>query len=796
MVKVFKIFLLFLWGHQIAAQVAFLPDTVQPRNLQIDQLALDLDVRFVPEEGQVKGFVKIDFEALTREVDSVWLDGVKLTYHTVKLDGLPVSYRVFDKGIAVFPDSVLILRHKYRLEISYTAQPKRGLFFVGWDDPTNRAPKQIWTQGQGIDHRHWIPHVDAQNDKLRTAITATFDTGYAVISNGLLKHYIEVDGMGVWHYAMDKPHASYLIMLAIGKYNKFADSSATGVPLTNYYYPKWADRNEHTYYQSTAIFDLLEKEIGVPFPWEKYAQVPVMNFQHGAMENTEATIFGDIFCVDAVSFNDRNYVGVNAHELAHQWFGNLVTATHSTHHWLHEGFATYYAWWAENEFFGKNRLQQLRLESLNRIVAAEAANHFPLGHTQAGSERFYDKGAWVLHMLRNAVGDSAWRKAIASYLEQYQFDLVQTDFLRQKMEWASGKDLSWFFEQWVEKPGIPDLKMTISRSKSTVNVVFSQTFIQGQKPFLLQIPIKIVTTFGTRDTVLNLADQTANIRFELTKKEELLGVFPDPNFDLLATWKFEIPTEQRTFMAFHPEYLAPFVAAGFVQNVEYNFDKSIKIEEAAWLNQYTFASALGKKVNGKIGLSEAEIDFLKNTTDINLAKAYLQESTYQPEDIWPILDKWLEWQSYDLIEMALIRLCINNKPDTQKYLQKTQNIAGTSGNNVRITWLLLHSAFVSTAHIGDLTDFMSPAYDFLTRINAMNAASQLRYVNYKVADNVFNTLFQNNRRLRGAGKNFILNQSKNPELKAVFQKWLNRNQHVLSAAELEIIERSTGMVAE
>lgn len=758
-------------------------DTTAPRELIIDQKKLDVTLAFEPEKGLVKGLATIVFEPLTNEVDSIWLDGVKLNYEAVLYDGATPKYNVYEKGIAIFPDTVPQLRTHHEIEIRYAATPTRGIFFMGWEDKTNTAPKQIWTQGQGIDHRHWIPHVDAQNDKLITSLTVSFDTAYQVISNGILKNYMSVENIGYWHYTMDKPHSSYLIMLAVGRYDDFKEQSLSGIELTNYYYPNWAERNPYTYFQSTPVFDFLEAEIGVLFPWQNYKQVPVMNFQHGAMENTGATIFGDFFCVDSISFNDRNYVGVNAHELAHQWFGNLVTATHSTHHWLHEGFATYYAWLAEKEVFGDDRFAVLRKESLERVITAEAQNNFPLAHTQAGSERFYDKGAWVLYMLRCEVGDTAWRAAIKSYLTKYQFNLAQTDFLKEEMELASGKDLDWFFEQWVNRPQIPHLQLLTEDRNDSLHITIIQKLQEGQPPYRLKIPIRMQN--GTRAPVLHYLEiSESKTAFAFKKGETQLGA-PDPDFTLLALWE----TKEGQYRS---SYGGAFGMSA-KQLAQINPRNPI-------LRDYAFRNSametLAKAIDAREEISGNAAKLLDEEKDIEIAKVFLKNTMYLPNDLIPIVEKWLSSPSYDLVEMALIRLCISNKTNAKKYLDATDGIMGTSGHNVRITWLLLYGAFVGSDHLSELTDYMSPAYDFLTRMNAFAAASQLDYCNYKVADHAFSSLFQYNRKLRGAGRDFIKNMSQKAEHKKSFQLWVNRNRNLLSPEELETIKRMTGFEPE
>ena len=585
-------------------------------------------------------------------------------------------------------------------------------------------------------------------------------------------------------------------MLAIGDYHSFPQMSENGTQLWNYYYPKWKDRNAFTYYKNKEIFDFLEKEIGMGYQWEEYKQVPVMNFQHGAMENTSATIFGDFFCVDSVSFNDRNYVGVNAHELAHQWFGNLVTATHSTHHWLHEGFATYYQWLAEKEVFGPDRFAVIRKESLERVLAAEERDNYPLAHTQAGSERFYDKGAWVLLMLRNEVGDSAWRVAIYNYLTKYKFDLAQTDFLQEEMELASGKDLDWFFDQWVYTPKLPQLNMRVELVDNEVKIFVEQQLLEGQSFYKIHIPLKVITSNGERMNTLNFNDEYELIANGLEKREKLLAVIPDPDFRFPANWTIDAPLFVLENAASHPTANWYFAALALPKHVDYNPEIAGAITGASLLNRLAFAEALGKKTSTKEALAEEEIEFLRAEKSTEVAKSFLKQTMYLQPEVLPVVEKWLSWPSYDLVEMALIRLCVNDKSNAKKYLDKTENILGTSGHNVRITWLLLYGAFVNSDRMGELTDYMSPAYDFMTRMNAFTAASQLDYCNYKVADHAFSTLFQYNRKLRSSGRDFIKQMSQKEKHKKVFQLWVNRNKNLLTADELETIKKMTGFEPE
>ena len=525
---------------------------------------------------------------------------------------------------------------------------------------------------------------------------------------------------------------------------------------------------------------------------QNYKQVPVMNFQHGAMENTTATIFGDFFCVDSFSFNDRNYVGVNAHELAHQWFGNLVTATQSTHHWLHEGFASYYAWLAEKEVFGPDRFALLRKESLERVLAAEERDMFPLAHGQAGSERFYDKGAWVLFMLRKSIGDKAWQAGIADYLNKNALGLATTETFRESMEYGCGCNLQRFFDQWVYRPQLPKLKLRIEESDDVVHILAEQDLMAGQPFYNLFVPLKLITSKGERNNTLVFDAEYASLSLSIAKNEKLVAVLPDMNFELPATWEIDAPLYLVENAASSNTSQWYFAAQTLPERPDYNPKFAERMVGASYLNRLAFAEGLGKRAAKGTDLGSEEVKFLQAEKEIAIVKAFLTQGPALRGPMLKLAESWLQWPSYDVVEIALIRLCINDKANAKRYLEKTKDIVGTSGHNVRITWLLLYSAFVSQDKTTELTEYMSAKYDFLTRIKAFEAAQQLNLVNYTVANHAFGSLLQGNRKLRSAGRDFIKAMSAQTKNKDVFQGWINRNQQILSPDELKTIEQLTG----
>ena len=427
----------------------------------VDLEKIQADLKF-EDQNKISGSVSVKFK-IVEAVDSVYLDAIHMDFTNLELrtsNNMLLQgsdYHVEADKLIVFYD--FAENENYILNFKYVAQPKKALYFI--DD-------QIWSQGQGKYTSNWLPSIDDMNEKIEFDLSITYDADYSVLANGkLVETKAESPNQITWHYDMEKPMSSYLVALAIGKYDKKTETSSSGIPLEYYYYPQDSTKVEPTYRYSKLMFDFLENEIGVPYPWEIYRQVPVKDFLYSGMENTSLTIFSDALVVDSIAFNDQNYVNVNAHELAHQWFGDLVTATSGEHHWLQEGFATYYALLAEREVFGEDYFYWQLYEHAQQLLKQEnAGESTSLLNPKSSSLTFYQKGSWALHVLRERVGDAAFREAVKNYLEKHKFQNVETSDFIIEIEKASGQDLSEFVKIWIEDSVLPQDDMVKSLNKS------------------------------------------------------------------------------------------------------------------------------------------------------------------------------------------------------------------------------------------------------------------------------------------------------------------------------------------
>lgn len=450
---------------------------------KVDFISMNAHLQPNAIEKSISGKVIYDF-VVKSKIDTIKIDAIKMEFSEMKINGKLVPFKNSGKSLNLYQG---FKKGKNKVEFTYSAKPKQTMYFVG-----DAATGQIWTQGQGKYTSHWLPSFDDVNEKVIFAISAEFRNDFTVLSNGVLKN-ISINSKGnlkTWNYQMQKPMSSYLVMLAIGKFAKQTETSKSGTLLEFYLKEEDTDKFVATYKHSKEIFDFFEREIGVKYPWEVYRQIPAMDFLYAGMENTSATIFAQDFVVDEIGYNDRSYVNVNAHELAHQWFGDMITAQSGKDHWLQEGFATYYALLAEKELFGEDYFNYELYQTAETLQRVSKTDTIPLLNEKASSLTFYQKGAWALHYLRTNIGDDAFRKAVKNYLNKHGFKNVNTDDFLTEVKKVSKFDTSTFKKVWLEQSGfqVNEALAILKKNKFisdylTLNEQFEKPLSEKQRQF-------------------------------------------------------------------------------------------------------------------------------------------------------------------------------------------------------------------------------------------------------------------------------------------------------------------------
>lgn len=440
---------------------------------KVDFISAKANLTLNEKSKSLSGTVKYDFNIVS-EIDSIRIDAKNMEFDSVYINQKKVPFRNSKKELILFEG---YKKGKNKLTFHYSAKPKQALYFIGSKAENNL---QIWTQGQGKYTSHWLPSFDDVNEKMIFAISLTFDSNYKVISNGKLDSFYKIDiNQSIWQYKMKKPMSSYLLMLAIGQFDCRKEKSNSGIALENYFQTKDASKFETTYNHSTLIFDYLENEIGVKYPWEIYRQIPIEDFLYAGMENTTTTLFAQDFVVDETGFNDSNYVNVSAHELAHHWFGDLITAKSGKHHWLQEGFATFYALLVERKLFGDDYFYYQMFRNAQQVKQAAKKDTIPILSEKASSLSFYQKGSLALFSIYEKVGEKNFKKIIKNYLNKYKYKNVETqDFLNEIVKVADF-DVVNFQKNWLEDYHFQTEEINALLSKNDFIIQLSE--IQARK---------------------------------------------------------------------------------------------------------------------------------------------------------------------------------------------------------------------------------------------------------------------------------------------------------------------------
>ncbi len=711
-----------------------------------DFLSLHLRARFDTVAERVEAELTQSIGDLSAGQE-FYLNAPGINVEKLVWNGEDYNFRQNDTAIFIKAETVLDTNC---LEIKYQAHPRKGLYFIGWQDETRRARRQIWTQGQGIDHRHWIPHFDDQTDKLIFSCDLEFSSNYQVMANGRLDSISRKGENTVWHYRMEQPMSSYLIAISIGKYDSKATESAAGIALEQYFYPDRADDYAFYYYKNEEIFDFMETEIGIPFPWQNYKQVPVQDFRHGAMENTTATIFGDFFLVDSLAFPDRNYTYVNAHELAHQWFGNLVTASSSKHHWLHEGYATYYQWLSEAHLYGQDYFDWERYKAKQLIIAATQSGPLPLAHPQAGSSRFYQKGAWLLYMLSHKIGKENFKRANQEFLSKYAFGVVDSDSLQIVMEEVCDCSLAEFFDTWLYADTEPSLRAMISKNHLQVTLdkplgqalrfrFFKDDQVLSEQEHLLPVG----------DTAIELPESANN--FAILNASEVLV-----NLDLQKSDKL--------WRAYYNDTLPVLEKLRIVQNIKGANKENYQFLEKILLSSSTYSALKAEVLKQIFSLEEnpkkAEF-YLKFALEseqppLILAALGLSETNQFPELFEKLRNNG---PSYD-VRVASIHKSINLKtPNANGWLLDPQfkEEPGFPAYKVYLSTLFYRVLFFREQEAyAAIQDFSTQSFDFLTRMEAIAYLAYFGQTDQKSLECLFTALFNRNWKLSKAAREALI----------------------------------------
>ncbi|MDP1622533.1 MAG: M1 family metallopeptidase [Bacteroidales bacterium] len=742
----FLIFLLILIGiNHLTAQektITFYVDPAAiPPDLPITIKHLTAHIQFQPEKNLVKGNAEFTFLPNRHPIDTIVFFAPGFKVSSVKLNGREIKYHHSGSNLVIDPGTFdmgpsRVTRHTSReslIQIDYSASPHSGaIYFIGWQPEEAGKRKQIWA------HRPhgWIPYMDG---RITVDMFITFDNKFKVFSNGERKEVIEnVDGTKTWHYVMKKDHPFFSTALVIGDYNYKSAKTSRGVPLEFWYYSDMPDRVGTTYMYSEQMFDFLEEELGFNYPYPLYRQAPVIDYMYGAMETTTSTIFGDYMQITPRAWWQRNYVNVNAHELAHQWFGNCIVHFVNRDVWLTESFATYYAKMFEKSIYGEDYYQNIRNDEMHLAFEAANKNDFPVGGSRGGVQRIYQKGSLVLGMLRDIMGDRGFQDAMHHYLEKYAFGYAETnDFIRCVYE-ATGKPYNWFFDQWILRGGEPEFIIKDSVSNDSLghrSTLFKVWQVQNVSDLsgLFKVPVEFEVHYkdGSSDRLKTwIEDQYTLVAVPNPHKKPVEFMLFDPNRKILKKVKFTRPFEQLMAQAQKPDNMIDRYDAWVALRPEPILKKSKTLitafhKETFWLIRSEILQQLASDN------SPESVECFRQALldkDAHVRKAALLALNPVPDLLQSTVEGLLFDSSYLNVEYAMEALCVSFPGHIDYYLDLTQDMIGWRGKNIRMMWLAVALNSGKKEFLAELISYCSPKYEFETRMNAFNLLKKINYV--------------------------------------------------------------------
>jgi aminopeptidase N len=519
------------------------------RNYSLDDIRTHL--WFDVDRRTVHGEVTESVSALRDNVSQLSLDSVDLKIDSVQVDGKPAKFSVDPKKLIVSLDQPANRGDHHQISIRYSAQPKKGLYFILPDRNYPQQPTEIWTQGEAEDTRYYIPLYDYPDDRTTSEMILTVPGSWITVSNGkLVGVREEAGGMKTWDWKQSEPISTYLISVVAGDFVE-KDDSWRGLKL-RYAVPRGEESTiDPTFERTKEMLDLFSSKLGVPYPWAQYAQTSVDDFVEGGMENASATTLAvDNLVNPKLAAEER--IGtddVNSHELAHQWFGDLVTCKDWANLWLNEGFATFFEhYWAEQHYgtddaayeFWRDQNAWFRQPRFFPVPIVD--RHFDDSTEYDGN--VYNKSGWVLRMLREKLGDDDFFRSLHNYLETNRGQNVVTADLQKAIEQTTSINVDRFFHQWIYRAGAPEFEVgyTYDASVHQIDLDVRQTQQVGGLVEIFDVPIQVEIATASGRKTYPIEVSQANQTFTLPADSAPLMIVFDKGDEIFKKIDFQKDT--------------------------------------------------------------------------------------------------------------------------------------------------------------------------------------------------------------------------------------------------------------
>ncbi len=466
------------------------------RDREVDIHHIKIDVSVNIESGTVKGNVTHTFSPFSSSLDAFSLDAEDMTILRARLAGKDIGFNQANDKVYLTLNKSMSWEDTAKVRLDYTANPRKGTYFIKPDETYPEKPLQAWTQGEDMDNHHWVPLYDYPNDKATFEVSLTVEKKFTALSNGeLVSVKNNKDGTHTWHWHEHFPMVSYLISYVIGEFEKVEDSY-NGIPVNYWVYEENKHEALRSFGLTTDMMKYFGNRTGIEYPYEKYDQVIIDDFMFGGMENITLTHNTDRTMFDEFAAPDVSSDGLVAHELAHQWFGDMLTTRNWAHAWLNEGFATFFSRKYRENKFGFDEGEYIRFGEINGYFGSNkkwrrsTVQHKFYESMDVFDGHIYAKGSLILNMLQDYIGEDAFWRFIQHYTKENQYKNVETPDLKKAIEETTGQNMDWFFKQWIYEPGFPEYNVTwkYNQRNKSVKLTVKQT---QKNTNIFKMPIQI-----------------------------------------------------------------------------------------------------------------------------------------------------------------------------------------------------------------------------------------------------------------------------------------------------------------
>ncbi|MEL7350670.1 MAG: M1 family metallopeptidase [Cyanobacteria bacterium J06560_5] len=602
---------------------------------QVEHIALDLAFD-IPKKSYT-GTCKIRIAPVVSGLDSLTLDAVDLKINAVKLGNAKQAFDYDGEQLKVTLKNPTEFGKPFTLTIDYANEnPQRGIYFIGPDKHYPDKPTQVWTQGEDEDSRFWFPCFDYPGQLATSEIRARVPKKFTVVSNGELVGTKSEGSDKIYHWKLDKVHPSYLMTLAIGDFEAIKDT--------------WKDRSVSYYFEkgrkaeakltmgkTPQMIDALSRWFGYDYPFANYDQVCVSDFIFGGMENTTTTLLTDRCMIDKrAALDNQRAETLVAHELAHQWFGDLIVINHWSQAWVKEGAATYSeVLWVE-ETLGKDEALYYHLNHARAYLSEDKSRyrrplvtHIYREAIELYDRHIYEKGSCVYHMIRNEVGDELFTRTLGTLLTDNAHSTVETVDLLRAIDKATGRNLRFLFDQYVYRGGHPDYKVSYSwdPDSSMAKLTVTQTQVEDGKSqvqeglFDLKVPIGFGYVEGAKNKQkvdvktfkVRIHEREQALYFPLEKKPDFISF--DVGNHLLKTVELAYPVaELKAQLASDPDAISRLFAAEALAK-KGSLEAIASLETALTSDPFWAVRAEVAENLGSVKLTQAEDALLKGLKD-------------------------------------------------------------------------------------------------------------------------------------------------------------------------------------